>query len=85
MTSGKRGKAPCGHVGEHIISQYVHCPRCDVAVGRAKTADDVDEDVEVHRCPKCLSDETEPYLAPSFSTATTWQHCIDCGATWILF
>lgn len=29
MSDGKKALAPCGHVGEHVTTNIVICPRCD--------------------------------------------------------
>lgn len=36
--NGKKGTAPCGHAGEHVIGQYVRCPICDPRAGTPSAA-----------------------------------------------
>lgn len=86
MSHGKTGTAPCGHTGEHLIGQYVRCPRCDVSGRTPNDRDAGDEDdADVHYCPRCMSPETEPYAAPYFYTTAMWMHCLPCGHCWIIF
>ena len=77
MGNGKRGTAPCGHEGEHIVSQYVHCPRCDVSDG---VPVHIDPEKTLDLCPHCGSDDLQVYHGFTMGGNDLW-HCIDCTRT----
>ena len=85
--AGKNAVAPCGCPGEHVTANYIRCLKgCD-SLPRAKTEPEVDsdpgdEDPDIHYCPQCMSEDTEPFTTPFWSLAELHFHCLDCGKTW---
>ena len=80
--TGKIGKAPCGHKGEHLTVNFVRCTEgCKDDAFPPEEADDWD----TFRCPKCDSKDTEDYSAPFLSVADFWKHCWTCGHAWPVF
>jgi hypothetical protein len=63
---GKRVELPCGHIGEHIVSQFVLCsvPNCS-----GKTA-----------CPKCGSQDVAPFQSDVVPPGSF--NCWRCGRVW---
>lgn len=63
--TGRRGTAPCGHDGEHVIGQFVTCSvrGCDGLPGK--------------KCKQCGSGRLEAFTAPLVPDGA--EHCLDCG------
>lgn len=88
---GKPGKAPCGHVGEHVIGNYVRCLiGCDDKRGapvKAKPKSAYDVLVETWSlpplspprkiCPKCGKDDNPAFGCLYFSKASQQWHCLE--------
>lgn len=74
MGDGKRGTAPCGHPGEHIVGQYVQCPICDVSDG---VPEYVEPEVTKKLCPHCGSDDLEIFTGFTVFGKDLWL-CNGC-------
>ena len=61
MTDGKKGRAPCGHVGVHVTTNYVQCPLCDVTESDGIPIDLFEDDVTLPLCKHCGSDDVEEW------------------------
>lgn len=72
---GRIGLAPCGHLGRHVVGNYVQCPTCDREA--VPVAVEVEITEPIFRCPRCTSSLVEPFTIAS----ATW-HCWNCGAVW---
>lgn len=71
MSCGKRALAPCRHVGETIIGQYVGCELCDPYV---------DEDTLDLECPHIEFYESEFDRFGAFGFyRETMSFCVACG------
>lgn len=80
--NGKRGIAPCGHAGEHIVSTYVQCLQ-----GCEFLSDDAPP---VEFCPYCgkgaidLDYSLDPdYLFWNPGTVQFNRRCWECGAVYL--
>jgi hypothetical protein len=71
MGDGKRALAPCRHVGEYVLGQYVECELCD----RYDDEDTLDmcEHIEFY------DSEVDRYGAFGFYKETM-SFCVACGA-----
>jgi hypothetical protein len=65
--SGRRFIGPCGHLHEHIVSQFAVCTvkGCE----------------GVPACPKCGSTNVEPFSAPPIVPEGSF-HCRERGHVW---
>ena len=61
MGSGKRAKAPCGHLGEVIIGTYVQCPKCDKSAIPKPVRPEKTEPMRRPVCPGCHSMDIEEF------------------------
>lgn len=81
VDGARKGVAPCGHPGTHVTVNFVTCDRgCDAVpqhVDPERTEPIRFVDLFDDGCPKCLSDDVEPF---AFHGAK--MHCCDCGAVW---
>lgn len=73
---GRRGIAPCGHPGEHIVGNYVRCDKgCD---------DAVPEHVDFERTNRELYDEDQwfqPCPPHDWVVYLGGVKCLRCGDT----
>lgn len=83
--NGKLAIAPCGHIGEFVVGQFVQCltKGCDGLPPGDFSDDDVTPTLnlfDIFNCTKCQSTDTKPFPHASFSPGL--YHCIDCGNVW---
>lgn len=71
---GKLGVAPCGHVGVHVISQYVMCPSCD----RTAVPEHIVDEETKQFCRECGSDDVEQYPGFTVFGRELWR-CHNCN------
>lgn len=91
---GKKGTAPCGHEGEHVIGNYVRClSGCDDKKP-PKPMYIVSDDVwnwsplsrAIVRCPKCGKDDNPTNGPVLYGKASQLWYCLQslggCGNIW---
>lgn len=71
--SGKRVPLPCGHLGEHIIGQYVACPVCD----REAVPEHVDDRRTQPMCDHCGSTDVRVWPGMMTDGRNLW-FCDGC-------
>lgn len=75
MSEGKKGTAPCGHPGTHVVGNYV---QCDIGCDRSGVPKRVEPEtteplfVAVKVCPHCRSYNTDRQVG------VVWK-CMTCG------
>ncbi len=88
MGDGKRGVAPCGHDGEHVIGTYVRCLEgCDdvleLELDDVESSDGVPSAVDPERtkplCAHCQSADVASYPGMYDQDGKQLWHCHDCG------
>lgn len=85
--SGKRGIAPCGHQGEHIIGQYISCDNgCDqhefdiVLVEDDAVPEFIDPEKTTPLCRLCGSADVEMWVGFMMNNSTLY-FCNCCNRT----
>ncbi len=75
-----KGKAPCGHVGEYVIGQFVWCPTCDVSDGIPLIEIDDNDAKTKPLCGHCGSSDVE--IWPDFViNGNSLYHCHSCSTS----
>lgn len=96
--TGKRGKAPCGHLGEAIIGQYYQCAKCDKKAAPKYIDPEKTQPLNhVYLCTKCASTHTikfssglealgwyiqQPLYLQTHPPEAGDVGCHDCGNYW---
>lgn len=86
MGDGKRGVAPCGHLGEHLTANFVRCTEgCVDDIAPDDSEITLDQALAGELCPKCGSDDTEPFpqLFGMGFGSPSMKHCFPCGHVWV--
>jgi hypothetical protein len=86
MGDGRRGVAPCGHVGEAVIGHYYQCAQCDApsdGVPELDLEDDVDfSDFDPDKtqpfCAHCGSGRVRIYPGMTDGSGRQLWHCDNC-------
>lgn len=62
--------APCGHPGERVVGDYVHCPRCDAMPDR--------DEFDPRRYIMCPSCKTLDVIQLANRNNRPWWRCMQC-------